>query len=316
MDTLKELKEIILTNGTISEEAVNQLRALLATEGITQKNANILFELKDACVGKNYSGWEPFFIDSITSYLLDDEASPGYIDDDEAKWLRAKIQQDGKLSKLDKTLLANIKKRSINFPEILHYKHKIVLIFEAILYSSRFVTFLAVLGSLIASVALFVLSTVRVINGLILSVDALKDTHDIKSIEEVIVVFVSSIDGYLFSMVLLIFGIGIYELFINKIDVVNKRKDTRPNWLMIESIDDLKSSLGKVILMILIVSFFEHSLAVSYNNISDLLFLGIGILLIASALFLTHAYEKHKDKKQETKQTTGPEKSIQSRENF
>jgi uncharacterized membrane protein YqhA len=201
------------------------------------------------------------------------------------------------LSKIDKALLVNIKKKSINFPEILHYKHKYVLIFEAILYSSRFVTFLAVLGSLIASVALFILSTVRVIEGLIQSVNVLKSSSDIKSVEKVIVVFVSSIDGYLFSMVLLIFGIGIYELFINKIDVVNTRKDTRPNWLIIDSIDDLKSSLGKVILMILIVSFFEHSLSISYGSISDLLFLGIGILLIATALFLTHAYEKKKDKK-------------------
>jgi uncharacterized membrane protein YqhA len=92
---------------------------------------------------------------------------------------------------------------------------------------------------------------------------------------------------------------GIYELFINKIDIVSKGKDTRPNWLMIGSIDDLKSSLGKVILMILIVLFFEHSLDIHYNNISDLLFLGIGILLIAVALFLTHAGGKHKDKKEE-----------------
>ncbi|MDR3365753.1 MAG: YqhA family protein [Prevotellaceae bacterium] len=104
-----------------------------------------------------------------------------------------------------------------------------------------------------------------------------------------------SVDGYLFATVLLIFSMGIYELFINKIDVVRKRKDSRPNWLVINSIDDLKSSLGKVILMILIVSFFEHSLNIKYENISDLLFLGIGILLISAALFLTHAHRKHKN---------------------
>jgi uncharacterized membrane protein YqhA len=90
---------------------------------------------------------------------------------------------------------------------------------------------------------------------------------------------------------------GIYELFINKIDLVSKQKDSRPNWLIINSIDDLKSSLGKVILMILIVSFFEHSLNIRYDNISDLLFLGIGILLIAAALFLTHSHGKHKNDK-------------------
>jgi uncharacterized membrane protein YqhA len=247
----------------------------------------LLFELKDAFLGKkNHPGWEPLFIDSIVSFLLDDEESPGEIDDNEAQWLRAKIQYDGKLGKIDKALLATLKKKSINFPEILHFKNKSVLFFEAILYGSRFVTFLAVLGSMLAAIVLFISSTLQVVKGLESFLDNSKES------EHLVAVFVSSVDGYLFATVLLIFSMGVYELFINKIDVVSKRKDSRPNWLVINSIDDLKSSLGKVILMILIVSFFEHSLNIHYENISDLLFLGIGILLIAAALFLTHAHGK------------------------
>ncbi|MDR2651687.1 MAG: YqhA family protein [Prevotellaceae bacterium] len=300
MTTLNELKETIIANKIIGEEEIKQISAILTDNGIDRESANILFELKDACNHKNnHSRWETLFVDTITSYLLDDDASPGQIDDDEAKWLRAKIQHDGKLTKTDKALLANLKDKSINFPEILHYKSKHVLFFEAILYSSRFITFLAVLGSLTAAVVLFILSTIRVAKGLMLAIDVVQSADANKSIEQVIAVFVSSIDGYLFSTVLLIFGMGIYELFINKIDVVSKGKDTRPNWLIIGSIDDLKSSLGKVILMILIVSFFEHSLDIHYKSISDLLFLGAGILLIAVALFLTHAHKKHTDKKEE-----------------
>jgi len=79
--------------------------------------------------------------------------------------------------------------------------------------------------------------------------------------------FVSAVDIFLFSTVLFIFALGIYELFINKIDVVNRNKEERPNWLVVKSIDDLKTSLGKVILMILIVSFFEHSLSMKYDSI-------------------------------------------------
>ncbi|MDR0680953.1 MAG: YqhA family protein, partial [Dysgonamonadaceae bacterium] len=257
--------------------------------------ANFLFELKDAFLDKNnHSSWVPFFIDAITSYLLEDETSPGEIDDSEAQWLRAKIQYDGKLGKIDRALLANLKSKSINYPEILHLKNKSVLFFEAILFSTRFVTFLAVLGSLLAAVALFIVSTLQVVKGLIFFVDIMKGVSE--DLEHLVAIFVSSVDGYLFATVLLIFSMGTYELFINKIDVVSKQKDSRPNWLIINSIDDLKSSLGKVILMILIVSFFEHSLNIKYENISDLLFLGIGILLIAVALFLTHAHGKHKEK--------------------
>jgi uncharacterized membrane protein YqhA len=294
MSTITDIKETILARGFIDENAVKQLRHVCTGGNISNENANILFELKDFCDGKsNHATWKPFFIDMITSYLLDDAISPGYIDDNEAKWLRAKIQHDGKLSKTDKALLANLKTKSINFPEILHYKSKIVIFFEVILFSSRFVTFLAVLGSLMAAITLFVLSSIRIVSGLILSIKIY--SSDIEKIDQVIAIFVSAIDGYLFSMVLLIFGIGIYELFINKIDVVNKTKDSKPNWLIIESIDDLKASLGKVILMILIVSFFEHSLQIYYKNINDLLFLGIGVLLISAALFLTHQ-GKHKFK--------------------
>jgi uncharacterized membrane protein YqhA len=165
------------------------------------------------------------------------------------------------------------------------------LFFEAILFSTRFVTFLAVIGSILASVALFIVSTIQVIDGLIFFADIIKGGS--RNLEHLVAIFVSSVDGYLFATVLLIFSMGVYELFIDKIDVVSKQKISRPNWMLINSIDDLKSSLGKVILMILIVSFFEHSLNIKYADISDLLFLSIGILLIAAALFLTHSHGKH-----------------------
>ncbi|MDR2057357.1 MAG: YqhA family protein [Dysgonamonadaceae bacterium] len=302
MSSITELKKIILNNETIDEQTVRQLKdALFADNGIDKEKANFLFDLKDNFLGKNnHSSWETFFIDSITGFLLEDEESPGEIDESEAQWLRAKIQHDGKLGRIDKALIDNLKKRSINFPEILHLKKKPVLFFEAILFSTRFITFLAVLGSMLASVVLFIMSTIQVVKGLVFFVEIIGN-GDTKDLEHLVTIFVSSVDGYLFATVLLIFSMGIYELFINKIDVVSKQKDSRPNWLTISSIDDLKSSLGKVILMILIVSFFEHSLNIQYKNINDLLFLGIGILLIAVALFLTHVHNKHNNNHEKLK---------------
>lgn len=100
--------------------------------------------------------------------------------------------------------------------------------------------------------------------------------------------FISSVDVFLFAMVLIIFGVGIYELFITKIDPVLQKIDGRPSWMQIHNVDDLKSSLGKVILMVLIVTFFKHSIEVEYGNVNDLLKLGVGIVLIALALYITH----------------------------
>ena len=62
-------------------------------------------------------------------------------------------------------------------------------------------------------------------------------------IDELLAKFVESVDLYLFAMVLIIFGMGIYELFINKIDPVERKTDSRPTWLQISSIDDLKQSV-------------------------------------------------------------------------
>jgi uncharacterized membrane protein YqhA len=300
MSYISELKKSTLEKETIDEQTVSELRSFIFNEdGIDKEKASFLFELKDAFLGKkNHSAWEKFFIDSITSFLLEDEESPGEIDDKEAQWLRAKIQYDGKLGKIDKLLLTNLYAKSINFPEILHFKSKSMLFFEVILFSTRLVTFLAIIGSMLASIALFVMSTMQVFKGLTFFVDTI-GTGDSNNLEHLVAFFVSSIDGYLFATVLLIFSMGIYELFINKIDIVSKQKDSRPNWLIINSIDDLKSSLGKVILMILIVSFFEHSLNIKYESINELLLLGIGILLIATALFLTHVHGGHKHKEKE-----------------
>ena len=222
---------------------------------------------------------------------LEDDDSPGEIDESEARWLRARIQSKGHADNVDKRLLANLRKKAINFPEMLNYKHRSVKAFEALLFSLRFITFLAVLGSMLASIALFIRSSMKIYEGLKMFVSG----HD--ELEHLVGTFVGAIDGYLFAMILVIFSMGIYELFINKIDPVNKQLDSRPSWLQIDSIDDLKSSLGKVILMILIVSFFEHSLHIHYDGIKDLLYLGVGILLISVALYLTHAgHGKHHGK--------------------
>jgi uncharacterized membrane protein YqhA len=297
MDTLKNLRKTIFADGQISKDNIELIREVIFDEeGITKTKADFLFEIKDTISKKKLTAeMEEFFVKAISSFLLEDEESPGEIDENEAKWLRAKIQNKGYVDKIDKKLMSNLRKKSINFPGILNYKNKSIKAFETLLFSLRFVTFLAVIGSMCASIVLFIRSSMQIFEGLKMFVLNFHsgESHEL---EHLVAQFVSSIDGYLFAMILIIFSMGIYELFINKIDPVNKALDSRPSWLQINSIDELKSSLGKVILMILIVSFFEHSLQIDFSGIQDLLFLGIGILLISAALYLTHIGEKHNHK--------------------
>lgn len=298
MERLEKVKHTIVADGQLSSADIKLLRdALFDEEGMTRKKANFLFNLKDM-ISKDRltSEFKELFIEAISTLLLEDDDSPGEIDDSEAKWLRAKIQTKGYQDNLDISLLDNLRKKSINYPEILNFKGKAARRFEGMLFYSRYLSIFAVIGSLLSACALFIKGSGLVIEGLkeFISTTANGSHGDY---EALLAEFVSSVDIFLFAMVLVIFGMGVYELFINKIDPVEKKVDSRPSWLQISSIDELKSSLGKVILMVLIVSFFKHSLDIEYRSATDLLLLASGILLLAVALFLAnyHPKDKHKE---------------------
>ena len=172
-------------------------------------------------------------------------------------------------------------------------------IFEGFLWRSRFVVIFAVIASLFSSLAMFFVATVDAYYmgaHLIGYASPELDTaarHALRA--ETITHVVEIIDGYLLAAVLLIFALGLYELFISRIDVTVDEDDhgTASSVLIINSLDDLKTRLAKVILMILIVRFFEHAISMKFDTPLDLLMLAAGIALIGLALYLSHEGEKH-----------------------
>jgi len=114
MTNFSELKKTILADGIIDEQEVKQLHEILYADGIIDKEeAEFLFELNDAVSGKkNHPSWKTLFVEAISSFLLDDEISPGEVDDDEAKWLLEKIQGDGKVDDVEEALLKNLKAKA------------------------------------------------------------------------------------------------------------------------------------------------------------------------------------------------------------
>jgi uncharacterized membrane protein YqhA len=101
---------------------------------------------------------------------------------------------------------------------------------------------------------------------------------------------IASVDAFLIATVLLIFSIGLYELFINKISKAEHERGSRI--LLIRNLDQLKEKLAKVIIMVLIVSYFKLSLSFEYRSVSDLLYLSIGILLVSLAVYFTQVKKK------------------------
>ena len=164
-------------------------------------------------------------------------------------------------------------------------------VFEGILWKSRLVVLVAVIASLLVSFAIFFMATVDV-GYMLLHLTHYPDLpkgeremlHD-----ETITHVVQVIDGYLLATVLLIFALGLYELFISRIDQADYSDASRI--LSIRNLDDLKNRLAKVILMILIVKFFEHAIGMKFATPFDMLYFAGGIALIGLALFLAHKAE-------------------------
>ena len=117
---LQQLKKDILADGTIDKEEVKQLRKVLYADGkIDQEEADFVFELNDAVSGKkNDPTWNQFFVQVISDYLLNDEKSPGVIDDEEGKWLVEKIGADGQVDGVEKQLLNHLKQKAKKMPTV------------------------------------------------------------------------------------------------------------------------------------------------------------------------------------------------------
>lgn len=169
---------------------------------------------------------------------------------------------------------------------------KIELIFEWLLWESRFFIILAVVASVVSAILLILIGTYDV--ALLFK----ELTHSISSPElyeefhkSAVPHIIGAIDFYLIATVLIIFGIGLYELFVSKIEYAEK--DTKSSKiLVIHNLDQLKEKLARLIIMVLIVTFFKHALNIKYENVLNLLYLSGGILLISLALYFTHGKSK------------------------
>jgi uncharacterized membrane protein YqhA len=111
-------------------------------------------------------------------------------------------------------------------------------------------------------------------------------------------------DVYLFGTVLLIFGMGVYGLFISNVATDTAACDDRalqntslfglfllkrrPKWMRIGSLDELKTKLGHVIVMILLVKMYEKSKVVVITSTVDLLGYAISIFMSSTSLYVLH----------------------------
>ncbi|GAB4828058.1 hypothetical protein Ancab_034973 [Ancistrocladus abbreviatus] len=176
---------------------------------------------------------------------------------------------------------------------------------ERMIFDFRFLALLAVGGSLAGSLLCF-------LNGCVYIVDAYKVywTACVKGIHtgQMVLRLVEAIDVYLAGTVMLIFGMGLYGLFITNappglppsVDRALKGSSLfgmfalkeRPKWMKISSLDELKTKVGHVIVMILLVKMFERSKMVTIATGMDLLSYSICIFLSSASLYILHNLHK------------------------
>lgn len=144
-------------------------------------------------------------------------------------------------------------------------------IFEWIIWNSRLVMLLPVVALLLGSVYFAFQTIVDVWEGF---------THQ----SQALTLIVGAVDSALLAAVLVLFGLGLYELFVSKIELAEGHRFGQA--LIIDSLDELKNKLGQVVLMILVVKFFEKALQYKIEAPLDLLYFAGGVALLALSLWL------------------------------
>ena len=158
-------------------------------------------------------------------------------------------------------------------------------LFEHGLWSSRFIVIMAVVFGLIGAVSLFVVASFDVYDtAKMVLTTYLSHLHHEHFHEEVVGGIIGAVDLYLIGVVMLLFSFGLYELFISDIDPA--KDDEKENKILaIHSLDQLKDKISKVIVMVLVVAFFQKVGHTDYNGALEMLYLALSITAVSVGLY-------------------------------
>ncbi|MDR2638713.1 MAG: YqhA family protein [Helicobacteraceae bacterium] len=159
-------------------------------------------------------------------------------------------------------------------------------VFEGALVKSRFLVMFSVIFSLLGATVLFIVASYDIISATIKAWGYYMGDESIDLHADGVSTIIGAIDLYLIAVVLLIFSFGLYELFISRIEALDNMSLKDADILTIKSLDQLKDKLGKVVLMVLVVSFFQKVLHMNFSTPLEMLYLALAILALGVALYL------------------------------
>ena len=148
--------------------------------------------------------------------------------------------------------------------------------FESLLWAARWLMLAPVVALLVGAVYFAALALEDIYLGLL--------AHG----TEAVVNMIRAVDASLLAAVFVIFALGLYELFIAPLEVKNA---VFSRVLEVVSLDDLKAKLGKVVVMLLIVKFFEHVQLTKIEGPVEMAVFAGSIFMLAAALWLIRERE-------------------------
>lgn len=168
----------------------------------------------------------------------------------------------------------------------MHKSSFVERIFESILWRSRLATIAIVIFSAIGSVGLFVMGSIEIYHAIHIILASPLQTE---ATDDILISIIGALDLYLIGVILLLFSFGIYELFVSRID--EARSEGGDNILNIESLDELKNKILKVIIMVMVVSFAKVVLGMSFKTPLEVLYFAISILCVSAAAFFIRKHD-------------------------
>jgi uncharacterized membrane protein YqhA len=139
---------------------------------------------------------------------------------------------------------------------------------KRLMEQSKYIVLVAVISTLVASATAFLwggFKTFKIISSLI----ATAGSNPFAAVS-----LVELMDTFLVATALLIFSIGMYELFIQEVDL--------PSWLVVKDLHDLKAKLGSVVVLVIAVTFLSHF--VEWKDPQGTLYFGLAAALVTGSL--------------------------------
>ena len=137
-----------------------------------------------------------------------------------------------------------------------------------VIAAARYIAVIGVVFGLVAALAAFGWGSYKTISVIVQLVHG--------EVDGMAVALVAVMDAFLIASGLLIFALGLYELFIGDIAL--------PSWLVIRDLDALKGKVAGIVILAMAVSFLER--LETHADPRDVLFSGIAVALVSGALVL------------------------------